>query len=68
MKRTSAPRLPTGDGLTVPRLASARQAVALWINNTGGGCSNNLIRLRSCSGRAGMCDEGLLYLMRGVEG
>lgn len=37
MKMTSAPRLPTGDGLTVPRLVSPQQTAAPVDNSHGGG-------------------------------
>lgn len=58
MKMTSAPRLPTGDGLTVPRLVSPQQTAAPVDNSHGGGgYSLNLIQERLHSSSAGVRDE-----------
>ena len=58
MKTTSALRLRTGDSLTAQRLASAQQTVDPVDKFARG--SNNLIRQRRNSGRAGACDEGVV--------
>ena len=59
MKMTSAPRLPTGDGLTVPRLVSPQQTAApVDHSHGGGGCSPSLIRQRLNLSRAGKHNRG----------
>lgn len=39
-----------------------------WHVNHGGGGLSDLIWRRPCFGRAGVCDEGLYFVVRGVEG
>lgn len=52
--------LPTGNGLTVPRLALSQQAAAPVDKSAGGGCSPSLIRQRLNLSRAGECNKGLI--------
>ena len=60
MKTTRAPMLPTGDRLTVPRLALAQHSATPAHNLRGGGHSHNLIKQRLHSSRAGEHNKGLI--------
>ena len=53
MKTTRAPRLPTGDSLTAPRLVSPQQTAAPVDKSAGVGCSPSLIWQRLNLSRAG---------------
>jgi len=60
MKTTRAPMLPTGDRLTVPRLALAQHSATPAHNLRGGGHSHNLIKQRLHFSRAGESNKGLI--------
>ena len=58
MTERTEPMLPTGDGLTVPRLALSQQAADPVDKAAGGGCSPSLIRQRLNLSRAGKHNRG----------
>lgn len=59
VKKTRVPMLPTGYGLTAPRLTQPSRQLPLRRTHTGGECPNSLFWQQLDFSRVGVCDGGL---------